>query len=260
MESREGQELAAARSRLLHITGLLVGWLALGTIANAIVRGGGPWRAFLFTVDTLAYLVPRQEGAAWLIQVVLLHGGTVITWYIGWYLVDLVMDKHLWRNLRESKRMKEIDELSNHVVVCGGGRVGAHLASMLVESGSRFVVVELDPDRAAELRDQGCAVLEGDARHEAVLARAGVARAARVIAALPSAERNVFIVLAAKRVRADVEIDARCEDEDLAPTLRQAGAARVIMPERACAEQLMSGLETHAPVPAASGARSLRAG
>src|SRR5438445_411743 len=143
MSSREGDELTQARSRLWHITALLVGWVALGTIANWAARGGGPWSAFIFTVDTLAYLTPRQEGAAWVIQVVLLHGGTVITWYIGWYLVDLVMDKHLWRNLRESKRMKEIGDLSEHVIVCGGGRVGAHLASMLLERGARFVVVEL---------------------------------------------------------------------------------------------------------------------
>jgi FlaA1/EpsC-like NDP-sugar epimerase len=246
MESREAQQLAAARARLRHIGALLVGWVALGTIANAIVLGGGLWNAFIFTVDTLAYLATRQEGVAWVIQVVLLHGGTVITWYIGWYLVDLVMDKHLWRNLRESKRMKEIEQLSDHVIVCGGGRVGAHLASMLAEKGARFVVVELDPDRAGELRAQGCAVLEGDAREETVLAHAGIARARRVVAALPSAERNVFVVLASKRLRGDVEIDARCEDERLAATLRQAGAARVILPERACAEQIVVGLDESA--------------
>jgi voltage-gated potassium channel len=238
MPSREGQELALAKTRLRRITIILLAWLALGTLANWALRGQGPGDAFVHTVDTLAYLAKREEGAKWVLQMVLLHGGTVITWYIGWYIVDLVMDRHLWRNLHEARRMKEIETLAEHVIICGGGRVGAHLARLLTEAGRKLVVVEESADRAAELRDEGHAVLEGDAREEATLREAGIARAARVVAALPTAAQNVFVVLAAKRVRPDAVVDARCEDERFADTLRQAGAARVILPERACAEQL----------------------
>ncbi len=239
MNSREASELRLANARARKILWITLGWVALGTLANWAVRGTGPVDALVFTIDTLAYLTKRQDGAAWFIQVVLLHGGTVITWYIGWYVVDLVMENHLWRNLRERKRMKEIEALSDHVIICGGGRVGEHLARLLAKGGVSFVVVDENVDRASELRELGYVVVEGDARDESVLRHAGATRAKRIVCALPNAERNVFVVLAAKRIKPDVRVDARCEDEKLAATLSQAGAERVILPERACAELLL---------------------
>jgi voltage-gated potassium channel len=239
MPTRESRDLATARARLKHIGWLLVGWVLAGMIANLVTRHDGIYDAFIFTIDTLAYLAPRQVGAAWVIQVVLLHGGTVITWYIGWYVVDLVMDKHLWRTLREARRMKHIETISDHVIICGGGRIGAHLGKLLFDAGKPFVVIDESADRADELRALGWIAVEGDARDEEVLRRAGVQRAKRVVAALPTAERNVFVVLGCKRIRADVVVDARCEDDMLGEMLSHAGAARVIFPERACAEQLV---------------------
>ena len=242
MQTREGAELSLAKERLIRISIILVGWLAFGTAANLAIRGDGLGDAAGQTVNLLAYLERKADvgGWAWVLQIALLHGGTVITWYFGGYLVDLVMDKHFRRSLREAKRRKEIEALANHVVICGGGRVGAGLAKMLAEAQQTFVIIESDPHRAAELREEGHVVVEGDARDEPTLRHAGLAHARRVVAALPSAERNVFVVLAAKRLRPDVVVDARCEEERFSGLLKQAGAARVVLPEQACVEQLVT--------------------
>jgi voltage-gated potassium channel len=195
--------------------------------------------AFVFTVDTLAYLTSRQTGAAWVVQVVQLHGGTIITWYIGWYLVDLVLERHPVRHLEDKRLMRQLSELSDHVVICGGGRVRAELAALLTSVQSPFVVVDVDPERACELRARGHLVVEGDARLPETLMRAGIARASKVVVTLPSAERGVLVVLAAVSAHERIHVEARCEDESLAQRLPPAGAKRVIVPERACAEAFM---------------------
>jgi hypothetical protein len=229
----------AATRRLWHIAWLLVGWLALGTAANVLTLKLGVLDAFVFTVDTLAYLTSRQSGAAWVVQIVLLHGGTIITWYIGWYLVDLVLERHFVRHFEEKRLMRQLSELTDHVVICGGGRVGAELATLLAEAKTPLVFVDVDGERADELRARGHLVVDGDARLPETLTRAGIARASKVVVTLPSAERSVLVVLAAVSAREGIHVEARCEDESLAERLVQAGARRVILPERACAEAFL---------------------
>src|SRR5262249_42933988 len=102
---RDARDIHRARRRLWAITALLGVWIALGTVAYWAARGYGPLDALYTTIETLGYLSRRQEGAALVVQLVLLHGGTVITWYIGWVLVDLVMDQHFTKHRRERKRM-----------------------------------------------------------------------------------------------------------------------------------------------------------
>lgn len=159
-------------------------------MAYWVTRQKGPVDAITMTLETLAYLSDKQTGAALVVQLVLLHGGTVITWYIGWLLVDLVMDQHFWRHWRERKRMKSILEMSNHFVICGGGRVGTHLAELLHRQGKPFVIVEDDADKVEALKVD-YAVLEGDARDENTLRLAGAGKAQGLAAVIGGAAPKV---------------------------------------------------------------------
>jgi voltage-gated potassium channel Kch len=241
----ETDELRAARRRLSRFTWVFVAMIAGGTVGYALTMDIDLWRAFRLTIETLAYLgKEREEGKALAIQLALLHGGTLVTWYEGWLVVDLVLENHFLRHFREMRRMKKVESMSGHVVICGGGGVGAHLAEVLAARKEPFVVVEIDEATTTALRERGFLVATGDARDEETLRTAGVDRAARVFAALPEADKNVMVALTALALNEAVEVHARCERADYAPKLARAGVRHVVIPQRACAEQMIAGAFT----------------
>lgn len=82
-----------------------------------------------------------------------------------------------------------------HTIVCGLGRRGVALTESLLASGKKVVAVELDASNLDidRLRDEGAAVLVGDATDPDVLERAGVAHATQVVAVCPQDAVNAQI-------------------------------------------------------------------
>lgn len=72
--------------------------------------------------------------------------------------------------------------------------------------------------------------VQADASREDVLSRVGIARARGLIAAVGTDAENVYTVLTARVLRADLFIIARIELPDAEAKLRRAGANRVISP------------------------------
>ncbi len=170
----ETNELRAARKRFLRFTWVLLATLAAGTVGYAVTMGLDASRAALLTLETLAYLgKEKKDGNALVIQLALLHGGTIVTWYWGWLLVDLGVESHFLRHFREMRRMKTVLSMSGHAVICGGGRVGMHIAGLLAAKNEPLVIVESDEETTTALRELGYFVATGDARDEETLRTAG---------------------------------------------------------------------------------------
>jgi trk system potassium uptake protein len=81
------------------------------------------------------------------------------------------------------------------VLIVGGGRVGAALATLLLESGHDVHLIELQADRAAELSNEldGAVVGVGDGTDPAVLEGVGVRRADVVVAVTGEDARNLVV-------------------------------------------------------------------
>ena len=123
---------------------------------------------------------------------------------------------------------RTISSLQGHVVICGWGRVGRSIAAEVGESGRGLVVVDQDADR---LVDCPHPFVAGDATEDAVLAAAGVARAAALVAAVDVDASNSFITLSARALRPDLFIVARARSLDSEEKLRRSGADRVVNPQ-----------------------------
>jgi voltage-gated potassium channel len=137
------------------------------------------------------------------------------------------------------KRMKtQIDELSEHVVVCGFGRLGTVLARSLSASSAGFVIIEENEARAAEARLQGHLCILGDATSEAILLAAGVVRANALATVLSNDALNVFITLSARALNPKLSIVARGELSSTESKLLQAGADKVVLPTHIGAERI----------------------
>jgi voltage-gated potassium channel len=137
------------------------------------------------------------------------------------------------------KRMKtQIDELKEHVVVCGFGRLGTMLARSLSASSAGFVILEENEARANEARLQGYLCIHGDATSETVLIAAGVKRANALATVLSNDAVNVFITLSARALNPDLSIVARGELSSTESKLLQAGADKVVLPTHIGAERI----------------------
>jgi voltage-gated potassium channel len=121
----------------------------------------------------------------------------------------------------------EVDKLSNHVIVCGYGRIGVALARALKDGGAPLVVLEQSDHRAAEAREAGHLCLQGDATNEAALEAAGIDRARSLATVLPNDAANVFITLSARNLNRDIEIVAR---GDTVSTERKLGRVLINTP------------------------------
>ena len=125
---------------------------------------------------------------------------------------------------------KEIGKLNNHYIVCGYGRVGSSVCRKFLESGVPFMVIENKPELSEKLSSSGLLYLIGDATEDSVLLEAGIKRAKGLVSVIASDSDNVFITLTAKGLNPDIQVVARCIEEDAEEKLRRAGADIVISP------------------------------
>jgi len=87
-----------------------------------------------------------------------------------------------------------------YVMIVGGGKVGSHLASLLLEEGHRVTVVDPRPEILERLREELPAesIVAGDGTSPAVLEAAGIRRAKVLAAVMAEDEANLVITTLAR--------------------------------------------------------------
>ena len=153
-------------------------------------------------------------------------------------LVQLFTVMQLTQILGTNRMQSRIEKLTDHVIVCGYGRIGVMLAKELADARMPLVVLESDPAKGAEAEAAGHLVLVGDATAETVLVEAGIVRARVLASVLPDDAANVFITLSARNLNRHVEIIARGEVPSTERKLRHAGANQVVLPTHIGAERM----------------------
>ncbi len=131
-----------------------------------------------------------------------------------------------------------IDDLRDHVIVAGYGRIGSMLARELRAAGVALVVLDRNEQRCAEAIAHGHLCIRVEATEEEGLVRGGIARARALATVLPDDAANVFITLSARALNRDIEIFARGEATSTERMLLQAGASRVVLPAHISAERM----------------------
>jgi CPA2 family monovalent cation:H+ antiporter-2 len=138
-----------------------------------------------------------------------------------------------WRKLEASQPLPEIreDQLQDHVVIIGFGRVGTHLVDVLESLHVPLLVVESDAERCTLLNQRHIPTLYGEAGNSEVLTHAHLERA-RALAVTVSDETTATMVVATARdVSPRLPIIARAATEQGVHELAGLGAQYVVHPE-----------------------------
>jgi voltage-gated potassium channel len=208
--------------------------LVVGTTGFVLIEGWGPWDAFYMTVTTITTVGYREvhplsrAGQVFNAGVILTGVGTFF--YGMALIVAQIAEGRFTEGFERRRFARMLDDLHDHFILCGYGRMGEIIAHEFNRQRVPFVIVERDPDRMHVALDQGFLVVEADASNEDVLRRVRIDRARGFVAAVSTDAENVYAVLSARLLRPDLFIVGRAESEDARVKLKRAGADRVISP------------------------------
>jgi voltage-gated potassium channel len=221
---------------------LLVLVMAGGTAGYVVIEGWNPWDAFYMTITTVTTVGYREihelsrAGQVFTSGLIIVGVGTAL--YTFSLLVATLVDGSLHRRLEERRRARMLDDLKDHVIVCGCGRIGSIIAEQFERERIPYVVIDRDPERVHAVLERGGLGVVADASREEVLRRVGIDRARALIAAVGSDAENVYAILSARGLRPDLFIVGRADSEDAGRKLLRAGASRVIAPYKIGAVQI----------------------
>lgn len=127
--------------------------------------------------------------------------------------------------------------VGRRAVVCGFGRVGQIVATIL---GNRFSVLVVEEDRrlARDARNRGFDVLEGAPASPAVLERMDLRNARVLIVTLPDPFATRLLVERARAINPRLDVIARASLETEAEKLYEAGVTEAVVPDDEVALEL----------------------
>lgn len=153
---------------------------------------------------------------------------------------EYVLSKSNIGNLRQKRVQEKIDNLEDHVIVCGFGRNGKQAVEKLSDYNQDYVIIEDNEDVIQRFEGEGHLFVQGNATEDEILQKAGIDKAKTLIAALPSDANNLFIVLSARQINNELKIISRATEETSYKKLKLAGADNVILPDKIGGDHMAS--------------------
>lgn len=205
----------------------------VGTIGFALISDESAFDAFyrtIITVYTAGLVSAPATTASKLFTIVLVVWGVAIFLYVFGLIIELTVGGTVSGAWEERRLRRRVERLTDHVIICGFGRVGGRVASEFAATGTPYVVIDRNPDSVEAARELGALVVDGDGTNDDDLRKAGIDRAKALVASVDSDESNLFITLSARAMRPDLKIVARASVDSTARKLVLAGANQVVQP------------------------------
>jgi len=150
-----------------------------------------------------------------------------------------------WEARNAAKTIDPVDEpvklpdnIVDHAIVVGFGRVGSQLAKLLQERGVPVVVIEDEADRVAHARTMGMPTIRGNAAVERVLLEAAPERAKLAVFAIPQALEAGETIARLKALNPEITVLARAHSDAEVKHLLAHGADGAVLAERELAYSL----------------------
>jgi voltage-gated potassium channel len=219
---------------LIRASLALILLVCIGIAGYRILEGFTLLDSLYMTVITLTTVgfgeVHPLSPAGRVFTMLLILGGGGIAAYTVTASVDFLVSGQWRAQWNARRRGKMLDKLTDHVIVCGFGRVGRFVAQDLKSEGVPFVILEKETERIELTRRFGYLALQGNGANETLLEQAGIRRARGLVAAVDTDAENVYITLTARGLNPGLTIIARANFEESESKLLRAGADRVLLP------------------------------
>ncbi len=229
--SATGQRATELMVVVTALLSLLFGMVGSRWLGSQFTPPVTDWtNALYFTVTTIStngsnYLPLTDAARDFTVVLILLGVGTFLSAVVVLFLPFL--ERRLEQVAARLERA-QMEELSDHVIVCGHGGEARASADALRESSVRAVLLSTDGPAIERLRAEGYRAHHGDPSNEADLTAVGIGRARALVAAQETDAENLLTVITARGIRASLRIVAVATSPASVPKLERAGANRTI--------------------------------
>lgn len=225
----------------------------VGTIGYKMLGGDDDsWLdAFYMTAVTLTTVGYREvidvghspAGQLFTIALLFVGVGSFLYFFTNLtaFVVEGTLDRMFWR-----RRMRKITgNISDHFIVCGGGKTGNYVLLELLQTNRPFVLIERDEERVQSLLERlgtDIPVVIGDATDDETLLEAGLERARGLVSCISSDKDNLVVAFSARNLRPGLRIVSRCSEQRDVQKLIKAGVDAIVTPDQIGGLRLVSEL------------------
>jgi len=165
----------------------------------------------------LAATVISMALAAFLIR----HNGKIAGWLLR-------RREHSREELRQELALTLDVAKRDHVLICGFGRVGQNLARVLERQSIEYIALDLDPRRVRQARQGGDPVIFGDSADAEILHAVGIDQCKVFVITFASPDVSLRILRTVRKLRPDLPVLVRTQDDTKLDELQAAGATEVV--------------------------------
>lgn len=234
---------------------ILVGMVGARWLSSEFSPPIGGWADTLyFTVATISTngsnFVPTTDTARLFVVVLILLGvGTFLTAVV--VLFAPFLERRLVGVAARLERA-QMEDLAQHVVVCGDTPAARATCDVLRDRGIRSVLLSDDSKVVELLRNEGYRVHLGAPSSEEDLRAVGIDRARAIVVAQPSDAESLLTVITVRGMYPDLRIVAVATAPESAAKLRKAGANEAINLVTVAASLASSAVLDHVEPPKSS--------
>lgn len=232
------------RLRLIAVS--ITAVFAVGTVGFHYLENYPWFDAFYMTLTTMTTVgygeihPLTQRGR--LFNSFLIFFGVGIMLQTVTVIAQIVLEREFGELLGRRKSKRMIEQLKDHFIICGFGRVGRGAAQEMQRANVPFVVVDKDEHRVERAMRSGMLAVLADATRDETLRELHIQRAKGLVSALASDADNMFLILSAKTLNPKLLISARANEEESEAKLRRAGADMVFAPYYLTGHRLASSI------------------
>ena len=219
---------------------LLAALIGIGTYAFSTVEGVDLFDSLynvILIITTVESNAMTFYGKILVIGLLMFGFGLVL--YIAILLASIVIEGRTRLLLGGLKGgLVRMRKEKNHIIVCGYGKLGKYVCSILKEKKQKYLIIDKDTEKCKQLVSNRENVLQGDALDLDILKKAGIEKARGLIATLGEDSDNIYLIITATELNSKLDLAAKAEEEHAVDRLHKVGAKIVVLPQVVGGKQL----------------------
>lgn len=128
----------------------------------------------------------------------------------------------------EKELQEKAKHLHDHIILCGYGRVGQHIARLLEQIEFSYIGLDLDASLVERASLAGDNVIYGDASHPQILKAVGIQHAKLLVISINHLQTTINILSTIRNKYPNLPILVRCRDDKELQQLKKFRATRII--------------------------------